>query len=47
MEEVKNACEILVGGTKWKRPLGRDNGRWENDIKMYFEDVRFVVSAGW
>jgi hypothetical protein len=40
MEEEKNACEILVGGTKCKRPLGRDSDRWEDDIKMYLEDVR-------
>jgi len=40
MEEVKNTCEILVGGTKWKRPLGRDSGRWEDDIETYLEDVR-------
>jgi transposase len=32
--------EILVAGTKWKRPLGKDSDRWEDDIKMYLEDVR-------
>jgi len=51
MEEVKNAWEILVGGTKWKRPLGRDNGRRENDIKTYFEGVRlkgcWMGACGW
>ena len=40
MEEVKNACEILVGGTKWKRPLGNDSGKWEDNVKIYLEDVR-------
>jgi hypothetical protein len=40
MEEVKNTCEILVAGTRWKRPLGKDSDRWEDDIKMYLEDVR-------
>jgi hypothetical protein len=40
MEEVKIAFEILVGRTKWKRPLGKDSDRWEDDIKMYLEDIR-------
>jgi hypothetical protein len=40
MEEVKTACEILVGRNKWKRPLGRDSSREEDDIEMYLEDVR-------
>jgi len=36
----KNTCEILVGGAKEKRPLGRDSGRWEDDVETYLRDVR-------
>ena len=31
---------FLVGKPEGKRPLGRPRRRWENDIKMYLQEVR-------
>jgi hypothetical protein len=41
MGEKRNACRILVGKPKEKRPLGRPRRRWVDNIKM---DVRAI---GW
>jgi hypothetical protein len=38
---MRNACKILVGKPKEKRPLGRSRRRWEGDIRM---DLR---ERGW
>jgi hypothetical protein len=37
MGEKMNACRILVGKPKGKRPVGRPRHRWEDIIKM---DIR-------
>jgi hypothetical protein len=34
MEEVRGACNILVGKPEGRRPLGRPRRRWESNIKM-------------
>jgi hypothetical protein len=31
-EEKRNTCELLVGKPKGKRPLGRRNCRWVDNI---------------
>ena len=31
--------KVLVGKPEGKRPLGRPRRRWENNIKMYFQEV--------
>jgi hypothetical protein len=33
---------ILVGKREGKRQLGTFGGRWEDNIKMNFQEVRFV-----
>ena len=30
---------VLVGKPEGKRPLGRPRRRWENNIKMYLQEV--------
>jgi hypothetical protein len=39
MRETRNACRILVGKPKGKRPLGKPRRRWEDNIKINFRDV--------
>jgi len=39
MEEVRNACKILVRKLEGKRPLGRPKRRWEDNIRMDFREV--------
>jgi hypothetical protein len=34
MGEKRNACRILVGNAKEKKPLGRPRRRRDNNIKM-------------
>jgi hypothetical protein len=35
---------VLVGKPEGQRPLGRSRRRWEDNIKMDFQEVRF---GGW
>ena len=39
MEQSRNAYRILVGKLEEKRPLGRPNRRWEDNIKMDLREV--------
>ena len=42
--EGKNAFKILTGKPTRKRPLWRPRRRWEDNIRMDFEDMR--INAG-
>jgi hypothetical protein len=37
--ERRGLCRVLVGKPEGRRPLGRPRHRWENDIKMNFQEV--------
>jgi hypothetical protein len=39
MEEKRGTYSILVGRPEGRRPLGRPRRRWEDDIKMYLQEV--------
>ena len=39
MEEGRGVHKVLVGKTEGKRPLGRPRCRWEDNIKMYLQEV--------
>ena len=39
MEEVRGVHKVLVGKPEGKRPLRRPRRRWEDNIKMDFEEV--------
>jgi hypothetical protein len=39
MRERRNACRVLVGKPKGKRPLRRPRHRWEDNIKMDFREI--------
>jgi hypothetical protein len=41
MEERRGVYRVLVGKLEGKRPLGRPRRRWEDNIKMGFQEVRF------
>jgi hypothetical protein len=41
MGEVRGAYNILVGGPKRRRPLGRSRRRWEDNIKMDLRETGF------
>jgi hypothetical protein len=38
-EERRDAYRVLVGKPDRKRPLGRHRRRWEDNIKMYLQEV--------
>jgi hypothetical protein len=40
MGEIRNACNILVGKSERKRPVGRRRRRWKNNIRL---DLREIV----
>ena len=40
MGERRGVYRILVGKPEVKRPLGRPRRRWEDNIKMDFQEVR-------
>jgi hypothetical protein len=37
---------VLVGKPEGKRPLGRPRRRWEDNIKMYLQEVGGFVGTG-
>ena len=39
MGEGRGVHRVLVGKPEGKRPLGRPRRRWEDDIKMYPQEV--------
>ena len=36
--ERRSACRVLVGRPEGKRPLGRPRRRWEDNIKIRFQE---------
>ena len=46
MGERKGVYKILVGEPEGKRPLGRPRRRWEDNIKMTLQGVRYG-GVGW
>ena len=38
-EEGRGAFTILIGKPSGKRPLGRPKRRWEDNIRMDFEEI--------
>jgi hypothetical protein len=44
MEEGRSAFKILTGKPTGKRPLGRPRRRWEDNIRMVFEEIG--INAG-
>jgi len=39
MGKRRGVCKVLVGKPEGKRPLGKPRRRWENNIKMDFQEV--------
>jgi hypothetical protein len=40
MGQRRGVYRVLVGKSEGKRPLGRPRCRWEDNIKMDFQEVR-------
>jgi hypothetical protein len=38
-EERRGSYRALVGKPEGRRPLGRPRHRWENNIKMYLQEI--------
>ena len=38
---------VLVGKPEGKRPMGRPRRRWEDNIKMYLQEVGCGIWTGW
>ena len=47
MGDGKSVHRVLVGKPEGKRPLGRPRRRWENNIKMDLQEVRWSCGPGW
>jgi hypothetical protein len=41
MGEKRDACRILVGSPEGRRPFGSSRRRWEDNIKMDLQEVRW------
>jgi hypothetical protein len=39
MGDRRGVYRVLVGRSEGKRPLGRPRTRWEDNIKMYLQEV--------
>ena len=44
MEKSRSAFKILTGKLTGKRPLGKPRRRWEDNIKLYLEEIG--INAG-
>jgi len=44
--EGRGVYRVLVGKPEGKRPLGRPRRRWEDNIKMYLQEVGCGVWTG-
>jgi hypothetical protein len=42
--KTRSAYKTLVGKPERKRPLGRPKRRWEDNIKMDFQDVEWGMN---
>jgi hypothetical protein len=47
MGERRGVHSVLVGKPEGKRPLGRPRRRWEDNIKIDFQEVGGLVVTGW
>jgi hypothetical protein len=45
--EDSGVHRVLVGKAEGKRPLGRPRRRWEDSIKMDFQEVGGGLVTGW
>jgi len=39
MRDMRDVYRVLVGKPEGKRPLGRPRNRWDDNIKMYLQEV--------
>jgi hypothetical protein len=39
MKEGRGAYKVLVGKPEGTKPLGRSRYRWEDNIKMYYQEI--------
>jgi hypothetical protein len=44
--EKRGAYRILVGRPEGRAPLGRHRRRWEDNIKIYLQDMGWVAWTG-
>jgi hypothetical protein len=42
---MSGMCSILVENPEGKGPLARPRCRWENDIKLYLQEVRWGMNG--
>jgi hypothetical protein len=42
----RGVYRFLVGKSEGKRPMGRSRCRWEDNIKMYLQEVGYGVWIG-
>jgi hypothetical protein len=46
LEEGRGMCRVLMGKSEGKKPLGRPRCRWEDNIKMDYQEVGCGVWTG-
>jgi len=46
MADRRDAYTLLVGRPEGKRPLGASRSRWEDNIKMNVQEVRWEAWVG-
>ena len=47
MGESRAVCRVFVGNPERKRPLGRPRRRWEDNIKMDFQEAGCRGCGDW
>jgi hypothetical protein len=46
MRESRDVCKVLMGKPEGQRPLGRPRRRWEDNIKMDFQEMGWGTWTG-
>jgi len=46
MEDKRNACRVLVGKPKGKRPLVRSRRTWKDNMRKDLQEVGGIVWTG-
>jgi hypothetical protein len=46
MGDMRNAYKILIGIPERKRPLGRPNYRWKDNIRVNLKEIGLEVWTG-
>jgi hypothetical protein len=46
-KEERRMYRVLVGKPEGKRPMGRSRRKWDDNVRMYLQEVGVWTGLGW